>query len=478
MATALWKTWVGSVTCNRDKVLALIDGASGASLARGELLARSVQFADALGPTLAGGKKIVAFAEKNSFRWLTIFLALQREDAIALPLDSALPEAQQVTMAADLGAHFLLRSNDSLHALPTPVELFEGEKTTAAEAAEICLFKLTSGTTGQPKALPCTSANMLADGRQVCATMNIRPEDLNLGAIPFGHSYGLGNLVLPLICQGTPVVCSQEMLPAALATQIARFGVTVFPTVPVVLRALAESEVNPRLPATLRRIISAGAPLRPEVAQAFARRFGGLRAHNFYGSSETGGICFDRDGEATLTGRALGTPLEGVEVRLNAEGRVVVRSAAVAGASGEHVLPDLGEWNERGELRLIGRAATAVANIGGKKVDPAEVERTLRALAGVSDAWVGVRTRATGSDDFLFAAVETNSGREEILRELAARLPAWQIPRRIFTAARLPRNERGKLDRAALEGQLEPTTAVAENSRFQTPGSKESEQKI
>ncbi len=479
MATALWKTWLGNVASDNHKRPALIDGASGETLTRGALLARAMNLADALGPRLAGGRKTVAFAEKNGFRWLTVFLALQREGAVALPLDSALPEAQQVAMAAGLGAHFLLQSGDSLHALPTPAELFEGEEIIAVDEAEICLLKLTSGTTGQPKILPCTSANMLADGRQVCATMGIGPDDLNLGAIPFGHSYGLGNLVLPLILQGTPIVCSQEMLPAALAAQIARFGVTVFPTVPVVLRALADSDVDAAPMCTLRRVISAGAVLRPEVASAFERKFDGLRAHNFYGSSETGGICFDRDGEATLTGRAVGTPLEGVEVRLSAEtGRVAVRSAAVVGANGEHVLPDLGEWNERGELRLIGRAAAAVANIGGKKVDPAEVERALRALDGVTDAWVGVRARVAGGDDFLFAAVETNSGREDVLRKLAARLPAWQIPRRIFTAARLPRNERGKLDRAALEKQLEPRPPAAGSSKIQIPNSKESEQKI
>ena len=48
-----------------------------------------------------------------------------------------------------------------------------------------------------------TDAQMLADGRQICATMGIRPGDLNLGLIPFGHSYGLGNLVVPLLTQSS-----------------------------------------------------------------------------------------------------------------------------------------------------------------------------------------------------------------------------------------------------------------------------------
>ena len=79
-------------------------------------------------------------------------------------------------------------------------------------------------------------------------------------------------------------------------------------------------------------------------------------------------------------GAASGTPLDGVNVRLDHEGRVCVRGAAVV-APGEHTLADLGAWNEWGELLLTGRAMP-LANIGGKKVSPLEIERVLRALDG------------------------------------------------------------------------------------------------
>ena len=51
-------------------------------------------------------------------------------------------------------------------------------------------------------------------------------------------------------------------------------------------------------------MISAGAVLPPAVAQAFFERFG-VKIHNFYGSSETGGICYDRTGSASLSGRSV-----------------------------------------------------------------------------------------------------------------------------------------------------------------------------
>jgi acyl-coenzyme A synthetase/AMP-(fatty) acid ligase len=201
---------------------------------------------------------------------------------------------------------------------------------------------------------------------------------------------------------------------------------------------------------SLRLVISAGAPLRAETAAAFRARFG-LPVGNFYGSSETGGICFDGGGQAAAAGGSLGRPLHGVQVELDGEGRVTVRSAAVV-APGMHTLADLGAWNERGELVLTGRA-TALANIGGKKVSPAEIERALRSLDGVTDAWVGVQTRPASGEDYLLAAVETHRPGPDVRKALAERLPAWQLPRQWWITPQLPRTARGKLDRRELEAR-------------------------
>ena len=445
MPTSLWTTWLHTAAAGPDR-LALIEAREGGVTCTRQGLTAQAEALAATAPDALATGSTVAFCERNGVRWLAMFLALQRRGAVALPLDAALPPAQRAAVAVELGAHWIWDAD----AAGGNWQPLDSAVPPAGEAADFCLVKTTSGSTGQPKPLLFTSANMLADGRQIAATMDFGPEDRNLGAIPFGHSYGLGNLVLPLVAQGTALVCSTEILPDALAAQIERHGATVLPSVPAVLRALAESSVEAARLRTLRRVISAGAPLRPETAASFLARFG-VPIGNFYGSSETGGICFDRTGKATMTGGSVGQTLEGVEVRLDEDGRVTVRSAAVV-APGEHTLADLGAWNGRGELVLTGRA-TPWANIGGKKVSPAEIERALRALDGVTDAWVGVQTRAAGGEDFLLAAVETTRTGDEVRRALAERLPAWQMPRQWWVAASLPRTERGKLDRRELEAR-------------------------
>ena len=444
MPTLLWSTWQRTVAAAPAE-LALIDGATGLGLSRAELGEQSRHWAQTAPAQFRPGQT-VAFAEPNGAGWLTIFLGLQELGALALPLDGSLPEGQQANAAAALGAHWLASGDGRWSRLTSDAPPAKGD---------FCVVKTTSGTSGEPRPLAFTSGNMLADGNQICATMGIGREDRNLGAIPFGHSYGLGNLVLPLILHGTSIIASSEMLPEALAALVHQFGATIFPSVPAVLRAMAETvSLDPARLRSLRRVISAGAPLRPGMAAEFSTRLG-LQIQNFYGSSETGGICFDRTGDATLTGRSVGRPLDGVEVELDEEGHVLVRSPAVV-ASGEHRLPDLGAWGPHGELVLTGRV-TPLANIGGRKVAPLEVERILRGLPGVSDAWVGVGSRKIGArdsgggEDFLMAAVETGRTREEIQAALAECVAPWQLPRGLLASTRLPRNARGKLDRVELE---------------------------
>jgi acyl-coenzyme A synthetase/AMP-(fatty) acid ligase len=308
-----------------------------------------------------------------------------------------------------------------------------------------CCIKLTSGTTGDLKPVHCSAANLGADGEHIIRTMEIRRADRNLAVIPLGHSYGLGNLVMPLVLQGTAVLCAPTFVPRQILQWIEQYQVSVLPTVPAILRALAQLEGVTK-PPSLRLVISAGAPLSAEIAQQFHQRYG-VKVHNFYGSSETGGICYDRTGSATLRGRGVGKPLDGVTVRIRRDGRVSVRSRA-----GKATLPDLGEWNRYGELRLLGRVGE-VANIGGKKVSPAEVERALRELRGVSDAWVTVVKDKRGND-YLAAAVETSRACIDLEKGLLRAMPSWKLPKRWWIDAALPRTDRGKLHTAELRARL------------------------
>ncbi|HXI83484.1 MAG TPA: fatty acid--CoA ligase family protein [Verrucomicrobiae bacterium] len=409
--TSLWSLWQDTAARCAEKPV-VIDADTGRAWTATQLTAEAEHVA-----TMFRGP-YVPICQPNGALWLATFLAIQKIDAAAVPLDVSLPPEIQRETIRRLGPR---------------------------SKSPVCCVKLTSGTTGDLKHILCSAPNLRADGEHIIHTMGLLPADRNLAIIPLGHSYGLGNLVMPLLLQGTAVVCAQAFVPRQILRLIKEHQVTVLPTVPAILRALAQLEGAIK-PPSLRLVISAGAPLSAEVARQFHQRYG-IKIHNFYGSSETGGICYDRNGNATLKGRSVGKPLVGVKVRIRRDGRVAVSSPA-----GNATLPDLGEWNRYGELRLLGRVGE-VANVGGKKVAPAEIERALRELRGISDAWVAVLQDKRGND-YLAAAVETKRPRPDIEQELLHSLSAWKLPKTWILAPALPRTDRGKLHTAELRARL------------------------
>jgi len=196
----------------------------------------------------------------------------------------------------------------------------------------------------------------------------------------------------------------------------------------------------------LRTLISAGAPLPKDYAQVFHHKFK-IYVHNFYGSSETGGICYDRIGEAGISGQSVGTPLDGVTVSITEHGQISVYSQAVTTGNGEYVLEDFGELSEKNELRITGRLEDWI-NTGGKKIRPQEITSKIMTLPGVTDAWTG--KVIYGSREWAKAVVTGDTDAETLRKQLSEIFPQWKVPREIRVIESLPRTTRGKLDRKRL----------------------------
>jgi long-chain acyl-CoA synthetase len=427
---------------------AVVESGSGRSFSRREVSDRAAAWIAAQSELTDLAGRPVVFAQPNGVEWFAIFIGLLRAGAIPAPIDGSEPPQVQRHIASSIGAAAVWLDGQLLRLATAR---------TRRPRQGIALIKLTSGSTGAPRALAFTDAEIAADGHQVCATMGIRPDDTNFALIPLGHSYGLGNLVAPLLVQGTPLVCASSPLPHAVAADLARSQATIFPLVPAVIRALNATNVAPESLRSLRVVISAGAPLDPAVAQAFRDKFDRL-VHGFYGSSETGGIAYDRDGTATLAGRGVGTPLAGVTVRVRPGRRIVVSSRAVftrgnrmrAEGWGAFSPADRAVLNDQGELALLGRVGRMV-KISGRRLDLAELEQTFRKLPGIREAYL---TSHPAAVDELAAAVATDLSLAEVRALLRAEVAAWKSPRRLLILKDFPLTARGKTDTRALQGLL------------------------
>jgi long-chain acyl-CoA synthetase len=297
--------------------------------------------------------------------------------------------------------------------------------------------------------------------------MRIAPADTQIAAVPLSHSYGLGNLVLPLLIQGTAIVLRESFIPQQLPDDARRYGTRVFPGVPFMFEHFIAHPPADGWPACLEQLISAGAPLTPTTVRGFHARFG-VKIHSFYGATETGGITFDGT-ETIHDTMVVGRPLPGVTLALRPDddmppgaGRVHVRSAAVADGYSDgsrdgfqddgFLTADYGVVDAEHQLTLLGRISSFV-NVAGRKVQPAEVEQVLRAMPGVADVRVLAAPDAQRGQQ-LVACVVRNGDEVSMLtvrRYCAARLAPFKIPRSVIFLNAIPMTSRGKTDRAALD---------------------------
>lgn len=381
---------------------------------------------------------------RNNLQWLAMFLAAQQYGWTVLPVDPDAGEDALMAMARSAGAARIVGGTAEC-AMDWPVQQYPDRP---------AILKSTSGSTGLPKLYPFSASAMIADGRHIIEGMGLRPDDKNFAHIAFGHSYGLGNLLMPLLLQGNPVVLATGYFPTAMIADLEQSEATVLPTVPALIRAFVESGAAADLPRSVRLVISAGGLLPPLTAQRF-QGLSGRKVHNFYGSSETGGICFDADPDVDNAAGHAGLPLPGVQVSLEPESRrICVSSPALSDdfnvGSGQRstLLYDCGHWLPGGQLQVTGRCDRDV-KIAGKRLSLAEVERAVLAVDGVDLAWVGALPGAN-DEPLLAAAVVAALPVCEIKRSLQRRLPSWKRPRKWLQLEQMPLTARGKIDVAEL----------------------------
>ena len=316
-------------------------------------------------------------------------------------------------------------------------------------------LKTTSATTGSARLVAMTAAQLKADADNIVQTMGLRPDWPNLAVISLAHSYGFSNLITPLLLHGIPLIIAAAPLPETVRQAAAMVPKVTLPAVPAMWRAWSEAQA---IPPNVQLAISAGAPLPITLETQIFQQLG-LKLHNFYGSTECGGIAYDRAAVPRADSSFVGEAMANVELSANAEGCLEVRGAAVA----ETYWPDPADNLQNGcfktsdlvEIKhncvyLRGRLGDQI-NVAGRKISPESIERALLGHERVRDCLVfGVPSQDSGRVEEIVACVATQASvaAESLKQFLLARLPAWQVPRDWWFVESLEANQRGKLSRA------------------------------
>ncbi|MFC4669127.1 class I adenylate-forming enzyme family protein [Seohaeicola nanhaiensis] len=427
----------------------------------------------------------VAVLIENSAAGVAALFAASRMGAIALPvnprqsageidriLGHARPAAVLFTsaistdaaaQAARLGATPITGAFGEMH-LATPF------LSAPDDLPDVAVLLYTTGTTGAPKGVMLTHANLLFGGRSSATQRKITPEDRIYGVLPVSHVFGLTSITTAGLCAGAHLHF-EPRFSAARLYQALTSGFTLYSGVPQMHAALmqyAKEQGYDRLPDSRLRYVSSGAaPLDPAWKRK-AEAFYGVPLQNGFGMTES-------TAGATLTHSLLGDPdtscgpaLPGTELAIdesvpgggNGVGEVLTRgphvmkgyyrnpeaTAAVLSADGWLRTGDLGRIDEQGRLHIVGRSKELIIH-GGFNVYPPEVEAALNEHPQVIQCAV-IGRRKDGDEEVLafVQAAPDDLPDPDALRAFAAeRLSGYKRPARIIVATSLPAAPTGKI---------------------------------
>ncbi|REF29085.1 AMP-binding protein [Calidifontibacter indicus] len=338
---------------------------------------------------------------------------------------------------------------------------------------DIAVIMYTSGTTGRPKGVPLTHANLLANCHQGVAWTGLRfGEERFLAVLPMFHAFGLTVGVLLALVLGAQISMVPSPEPKLMLDAIKRSDTNFFVGVPPLLEAiLDEAEKKDVSLRGLEWVLSGAMSMPAEFVQRWESATGG-RLIEGYGLTETSPVVVGNPFDSTRRAGTIGLPFPDTDTRVvdpdepsrdvpeGEEGELLVRGPQVF--DGYLDQPEETEkafvdgWFRTGDLArhdgdylvISGRLKELIVT-GGFNVSPIEVEAVLRKHESIRDvAVVGMPSSRSGEQVVAAVVADGELPSNEELRAWAKQhLTAYKVPRRFVEVEELPTNLLGKVVR-------------------------------
>lgn len=331
----------------------------------------------------------------------------------------------------------------------------------------------TSGTTGDPKGVALTEAQLLKTAEEIVRAHALTENDICYCPLPLYHINAEVVGVLSALVSGGSVVIGRKFSATTFWETLRRHEVTWVTGVPPILAILVRRGPDGEKPARLRFFRSASAPLPAATLLAFERAFE-VPVIETYGLTEAASqVAANPLPPAERKPGSVGIPWgvdlqvvneEGLPLLAGETGEVAVRGPAVvesyvigetsAFQDGWFLTGDLGHKDEDGYLFLTGRKSDII-NRGGQKVAPREVEEVLlthpfvldAAVSGLQDPVLGQKVAAWV---VLRPDVPEPVAQSALVRHAQTFLSTYKCPESLFFVGELPKSANGKVRRHLL----------------------------
>jgi len=347
--------------------------------------------------------------------------------------------------------------------------------------ADLAVLAYTSGTTGRPKGVMLTHANLLWSALSCSGARGDTADGVALCLSPLTHTPVFVSHLLCRLLTGQTAILLDKFDVDAVLEAVARFNVTDLPLIAGMVFAVTERGKLPkRLRESVTKVSVGGAATPMDAKRKLATIFSAAEIIEAYGQSEsTDGVAMARGGSVFTKPGTIGcaNPYVAVDVLLpdgtRAEscefGEIAITGPTVmagyfrdrdateaAVCDGWLRSGDLGYRDDDGYIFITGRAKDLIIT-GGENVSPLEVEEALRRHPAVADvAVVGLPHPRWGEQ--ITAAIVRSAGFDtdanEIIEFAGTRLAGFKKPQRIEFLAELPRNAANKVETARLKELL------------------------
>jgi len=476
-----------------DKAITVFEGEATTYAGMAE---RAAALAGGLSGGGVGPGDVVGLLSYNCPEFLETVFAANYLGAVAMPINwrLAAPEVRYILEHAEARA---LVCDDSLvdvadeatkdfgsSLLRASVSQFAELRTTPPDRADVDAddvhrLMYTSGTTGRPKGVMLTHANLAWKNLAHLVEFGFTGADVGLACGPLYHVGALDLTTTTLIAAGATIIIHRVFDAAQVVDELERSRVTTVWLAPAMINAImALPDIEQRELSSVRVIINGGEKMPIPLIERLQRTFPSAWFADAYGLTETvsGDTFLDRESIVTKLG-SVGRPCLYLELDIwDADGRslapdergeIVMRgpkvfkgywrdpdATAKAFAGGWFHTGDIGVRDEDGYLYIVDRLKDMIVS-GGENIAGSEVERVLYEHDSVLEAAVVAKPDERWGEvpaAFVVLRPGTTVTAEALFEHCGAQLARFKVPKDITFLDALPRNPSGKVLKRELRG--------------------------
>jgi acyl-CoA ligase (AMP-forming) (exosortase A-associated) len=354
-----------------------------------------------------------------------------------------------------------------------------------AHPDDLAALLYTSGSTGMPKGVMLSHANLWLGADSVATYLGIGPEDKTLAVLPLSFDYGQNQLFSSWY-GGAAVAPLDFLMPRDVAKAVERWSITTVAGVPPLWTQLTEIDWPESASQSLRRLTNSGGALTPGLIKAMQRCMPSADIYPMYGLTEAFRSTYLDPAFVDQFPTSMGKPIPYAEILVigpdgevpppNIPGELVHAGPLVAkgywqdpertahrfrAAPPQSTYGGIAVWSgdtvrqdDQGLLYFVGRNDEMI-KVSGNRISPTEIENAAAATGLIAECVaIGVPDPRLGQSITLVARALSETGKDDLLPTLKAQLPSFMIPSVIEWRDDLPRNANGKLDRALLKKEI------------------------